>query len=172
MRANLRTARVALAKKRLGRQWNLYLMLCGTPELIFVKVGISSDVKKRIAAVQTGCPFEIKEVRFTALRSYLLAKTAEGGMHKALAPMRSYGEWFRLASDSDRAAFNQALKDLWVGTPEFGFVPRWQIYRERDLREIAREKLQQHLRRPVPGLKENRRKVAIAAMALKRRHCL
>lgn len=58
-----------------------------------VKIGIASDVKRRIAGIQTGCPYRVGLVK-----SWLTpnARIIEKRAHRAFGKYQSAGEWFTL----------------------------------------------------------------------------
>lgn len=61
------------------------------------KVGMSTDVRKRLATLQTGSP--------EPLRVYWAVpggRALETRLHRTLAPWRKHGEWFDLGPDPDR----------------------------------------------------------------------
>lgn len=61
------------------------------PEAGPFKVGIAKDVAKRLAAIQTGCPFPLK-VHFTLEAPNALK--VERAAHRKLLPFGTSGEWF------------------------------------------------------------------------------
>lgn len=58
------------------------------------KIGWSTNVSKRIKAIQTGCPFKVKLL--TVLDSDEIVG-AEGWLHKKLSQFNVTGEWFELS---------------------------------------------------------------------------
>ncbi|WP_030674870.1 GIY-YIG nuclease family protein [Streptomyces cellulosae] len=65
------------------------------------KVGMSTDVRKRLATLQTGSP--------EPLRVYWATpggRDLESRLHRVLAPWRKHGEWFDLGPDPDRFIWN------------------------------------------------------------------
>jgi hypothetical protein len=64
---------------------------------VFYKIGIARDVYKRIAQLQTGCPFEVTLVH---LIPTTYPQRLEQGLHKIFEHKRLRGEWFALA-DAD-----------------------------------------------------------------------
>lgn len=61
----------------------------------YVKIGIASDVEKRIATLQTANPRVILLKRQYGPFGRKEALEIEGQIHKRLAKMRVRGEWFR-----------------------------------------------------------------------------
>lgn len=63
----------------------------------FVKFGQTWDVSKRLRSLQTSSPKKL-----SLLKSCLLPKQFEGGIHDHLKPHRRSGEWFDL-NDASKA---------------------------------------------------------------------
>ena len=61
----------------------------------FVKIGISSNVERRIKQIQTGCPLHIYMVRYWSVSNRVLAKRIESELHNALSDRNTFGEWFK-----------------------------------------------------------------------------
>ena len=59
----------------------------------FVKIGVANDVKKRLASLQSGCPYEL-----TLLAQWHTsdAGRVEDELHELLDKYRIRGEWFEL----------------------------------------------------------------------------
>lgn len=67
------------------------------------KIGISSNVRARLAALQTGYPVPIK-IHLSA--TSVDARTDESKLHQALAASRINGEWFSVAINAVIDAFS------------------------------------------------------------------
>lgn len=67
----------------------IYLMAC--EEMGVCKIGFSKDPERRLAEVQTGCPYN---VRLASVREGCSALERE--IHNRLQFYRTVGEWFRL----------------------------------------------------------------------------
>ncbi len=65
-----------------------------------VKVGWSSNVERRLDALQTGSPVTLRVIAAECCGTDCAAKAREKELHKLLAPHRLRGEWFRL-NESD-----------------------------------------------------------------------
>ena len=78
----------------------------------FCKIGITRDLGKRIAQVQTGCPVPIAEVAYMPMPDSSRARLVEARMHCKLKEHHSHGEWFRLdlADPAHKAAFHEATR--------------------------------------------------------------
>lgn len=55
-----------------------------------VKIGVSNHAESRLAALQTGCPVELRIVK----RIDKVPRTREAEIHKHFAAYRAHGEWF------------------------------------------------------------------------------
>lgn len=60
-----------------------------------VKIGKTGDIKKRLAAMRTGSPTELRLVAW-------LAGDIESSLHTMLAAHRVHGEWFTYVPEVDR----------------------------------------------------------------------
>lgn len=69
---------------------HLYVISCAQ----YVKVGIATDISKRVATFQTGNPFPISILRQLKFKSRLHALLVERTVHGVLADERFYSEWF------------------------------------------------------------------------------
>lgn len=89
----------------------VYILQCEQ----FVKVGIATDVPKRVASLQPGNPFPIKVLRKVLYPSRLQALLVERTVHHVLAPHRLFSEWFTCEPTKAREALNcvnGAMTDL------------------------------------------------------------
>jgi hypothetical protein len=62
-----------------------------------VKIGITSNVNGRIAALQTACPYPLSLVHVFTAPNAECARETERAFHAVQARHRSYGEWFNLS---------------------------------------------------------------------------
>ncbi|PYS88584.1 MAG: hypothetical protein DMF64_20210 [Acidobacteria bacterium] len=60
---------------------------------VFYKIGVATNIQRRIGELQMGCPFEVVLVHMIASSH---ARPLESGLHKIFAHKRVRGEWFRL----------------------------------------------------------------------------
>jgi hypothetical protein len=60
----------------------------------YMKIGISRDVKARLAQVQTGCPVKINRVVYFEVGSSGSAERIEKLLHERYVACRTWGEWF------------------------------------------------------------------------------
>lgn len=70
----------------------VYFIRAGDTEM--VKIGWSQDVPQRVAAIQTGCPVEVRVIRILDAD-----RRAEARLHRQFAECRQRGEWFSFSSD-------------------------------------------------------------------------
>lgn len=64
-----------------------------------VKIGITSNIDKRIRALQIGSPDKLKlvglfKINLPGTRSLSEARRAENVLHRVLSEYREHGEWF------------------------------------------------------------------------------
>lgn len=62
-----------------------------------VKIGVASDIKRRMAAIQTSCPYKIYLVHSFEFPSREMALQVERMFHDVQASWRTSGEWFSIA---------------------------------------------------------------------------
>lgn len=78
-----------------------------------VKVGITSDVNRRFATLQTGAPEPLRLRAVEVIGSRDKARRIEKSIHNRLAHRRTVGEWFCIdveeAMEVTRRATNQAF---------------------------------------------------------------
>lgn len=68
----------------------VYVMVCGK----WVKIGMASDINRRLATLQSNCPMPITVDMQKVFPSRLYAIMAEMEAHRLLAEYRIHGEWF------------------------------------------------------------------------------
>jgi hypothetical protein len=71
----------------------LYLIRCREEAF---KIGIASDVRSRIASLQTGNPYKLELAK---CYSFSNAEVIERALHMKFEPVRMVGEWFRLTDE-------------------------------------------------------------------------
>jgi hypothetical protein len=68
----------------------VYFIAAGEPDIQFVKVGFTSgDPRKRLKALQTGCPHRLRILGFV-----MGNETYERELHQVLCDDNTAGEWF------------------------------------------------------------------------------
>lgn len=72
-----------------------------------IKIGISSDVQRRLGSIQTGCPFPVKLLGQWRTPH---ARKVEKAAHKALMKYRTTGEWFNIAENVGMAVVDTLVK--------------------------------------------------------------
>ena len=70
-----------------------------------IKIGKARDPEKRMAAIQTGCPYPLELMAKIKCTSDRHAYSVEKAVHDVMAKYRKQGEWFR-ASD-------KVIVDIW-----------------------------------------------------------
>lgn len=58
------------------------------------KIGIASDVQKRLKGIQTSCPYPIHVVHAFIFPKRDIARSVESELHDLYAKRRTYGEWY------------------------------------------------------------------------------
>ena len=84
------------------KKTKIYLISDGT----FIKIGITSNIRKRIKNLQTGNPNKLKVI-FTYYVDN--AEQLEMELHKKFKRKRKAGEWFDLTDDDVMVARNVAM---------------------------------------------------------------
>lgn len=113
---------------------SLLYILQGGP---YVKIGVARDVKRRIAALQCGCPFKLKRVAARSAPLFLIFQI-ERRLHAEFAGQRMHGEWFEADIAEVKAALQRQINEAVAarnGWLRDGFVD-WAIrfYERRDPR--------------------------------------
>ena len=89
----------------------------------FYKIGLTSNtIDKRIKELQTGCPYEIKEIFKTSSLTKKEAFELERFLHKKFKRFHSYGEWFKLN--------NNKLKELVLFTDRLSSIYIFKEYKQ------------------------------------------
>jgi predicted GIY-YIG superfamily endonuclease len=79
-----------------------------------VKVGITSAIDSRLAAIQTGCHFEIDLFYYRACRDRDHALMHERNFHRDYAHKRLAGEWFDFGPDYAADGIDTAMDlEIW-----------------------------------------------------------
>lgn len=77
----------------------------------YFKVGITSDLDKRMSTIQAHNPFRLTAV-FCKKMLKRHVRFVEMEIHKALAPWHHHGEWFTAPLDEIKAAKRKALSQI------------------------------------------------------------
>lgn len=95
IRCMLRRVSRSFKARAPGRADSVKYWLYGISDGTYVKLGYSSNIKERIASLQTSSPNELVEVwRFYVGRSEREAKRNEAALHRACRKHSKRGEWF------------------------------------------------------------------------------
>lgn len=110
---NTREAVVRQPGPRNGRKiWSVYVMAApANDELTYFKVGISSDIVKRLCQMQCGCPLRITSIWAITTFNNGAAQDLESKLHALLWSYRSNGEWFAMKTNdlTHKRAMNEAF---------------------------------------------------------------
>lgn len=71
-----------------------YVYLILSEDRRYAKIGISAQIHTRFAAIQNGCPLELRGVAALACQTEQEALAIEARLHEELEPHRIRGEWF------------------------------------------------------------------------------
>lgn len=95
--------------------------------LTYFKVGRSSDVAKRLAGVQTGCPLPITKVYILTMWGNGHSQSVEAMMHNDLAAYRTQGEWFAFSTDdlAHKKVMNDAMREAAMRAKVGETIPKW-----------------------------------------------
>src|ERR1700731_2369046 len=85
---------------------HIYVITCGSS---FVKVGVASNISKRLKALQTGAPLPLKLFDSVRVESAQLAYRYEYLVHRKLARFATTGEWFRIAPAEAMAVLTSVI---------------------------------------------------------------
>jgi hypothetical protein len=91
------------ARMRRERTKFIYVIQAGE----FVKIGVATDVAKRIQELQTGCPYNLKLVVAVPCKN---AYASERSVHDRLQAFHTRGEWFRASRSEIDAALSELRK--------------------------------------------------------------
>lgn len=80
-----------------GRDSSSSIYIIGWSDDGPVKVGIARDLKSRLSAIQTGCPFRLRVLH--AVPAGRFAQMVEAETHRTLAEHRLEGEWFSCSAE-------------------------------------------------------------------------
>ena len=116
----------------------VYMLLCQDAGPVYIKVGISDRPTKRLLELRHGCPVTPRQFCFMEFGTRRAAKIIERMLHRAFDHWSAHGEWFAVPM-ADKAAFNEAWKDVIYGRRENGRPCEWQ--------KVSVEPLVKHLHR-------------------------
>jgi len=89
----------------------VYLIGCRSTAEVYVKIGCTSSIRRRLSNIQTGCPYPI-EVAFAITSEYREEVVGlEHLLHKLLSPHRLRAEWY-LVSHEFLAALEELLSKI------------------------------------------------------------
>jgi hypothetical protein len=103
----------------------VYLLACRSPATIYVKVGRTGNLRRRLASIQTGCPHRISDVFVVLSQHPEEVEGLESLLHRLLQSSQLRGEWYE-GSEEFFAALDETL--TWINTGDRAFE---------DLQEIA-----------------------------------
>lgn len=153
--------------------WSVYVMAApDSSGVTYFKVGRTSDIAKRVCAVQTGCPLKIKKAWVITLWGNGAAQSLEAILHEMLSPFHSHGEWFAMRTDNldHKRAMNAAFEKGIDFASQMKRV-RWRELSVDDLRAAMAE-LRQEQNEQMRQSQERAKRKAMAMMCLGKRRIL
>ena len=92
---------------------NVYLMSCKETDsgTMYMKIGVASDVAKRMKGIHTDNPLEIRRAIYFCFDFSDEAYRIEGELHRLESANHHRGEWFRYASKSDLSEAVERIGD-------------------------------------------------------------
>ena len=95
--------------------WLVYFVVAEDREteddVFYLKIGVSSNLPKRLSALKVGCPLEFTEVHYSCTGRKKDAYRTEKAAHESLKGYRCSGEWFRFESTEQFATAAGKLRD-------------------------------------------------------------
>lgn len=88
----------------------VYVLSC--PNLEYIKIGMTTNPKKRFSNIQSGCPFKL--FLWLGIRTPT-PKEVERTLHEKLSVFRTRGEWFKIDADTADSVidfFNKTNADV------------------------------------------------------------
>lgn len=76
----------------------VYLIGCSSDDKVYVKIGLSSSVQRRLSNIQTGCPHPITHAFVVRSKYREEVKGLERLLHVLLEPERLRAEWYEGSS--------------------------------------------------------------------------
>lgn len=88
-----------------------YVYVIG-PENGPYKIGISSDIKGRIAELQVGSPVKLSLMWKELFEDRWDARRVEASLHQSLDEFRMHGEWFNMSVEDIVLAFRNVKRNV------------------------------------------------------------
>jgi len=121
--------------------WSVYIMAAPLRDgFSFFKVGITSNIPKRLSSVQCGCPLKITTLWAITLWGNGSAQNLESLLHEKLSAYRTHGEWFGMETDNE--AHKSAMRGAMDFAVEYTRQVRdggWRKYSINEIREMIRD---------------------------------
>ena len=84
----------------------------------FIKIGVSNDIGRRMAQLQSQVPFRLRCIEFIEATSQNEAYKIEHALHRHFKDRRLMREWFDIGQDEILPAAAAIGEQLRLGTPE------------------------------------------------------
>lgn len=101
---------------RLYEHWRLYALFSMRSKTeALVKIGVSSIIYDRIAALQCGVPYPLGVVLHAPVGEKGITMSAEKMIHRLFKKRNTRGEWFEfdMTSPEDKAEFHRVTKQVY-----------------------------------------------------------
>lgn len=110
-------------RRQYAAKGGIYIVEFEHAGLEWFKVGMTADVRSRIASMQTGCPIPYRRISILSVDEVFRYDEIESSIHIALEHLRHTGEWFYGSPHGEPMA---AIATLLNG---HGIEPLWEEYR-------------------------------------------
>lgn len=98
------------ANERIDGPTSVYVMEAGE----HTKIGLATDPKKRLKALQASCPLEIHLLGHLQFANFAKARAVEADLHNLFSEFRGHGEWFQIRPDWALSALTQRMGEAAV----------------------------------------------------------
>lgn len=129
-----------------------------------IKIGVARDVKKRLATMQTGNPFELKVIALIPCSGVQQAFDTERRIHNLFKAKRIRGEWF--AGDINFRSIRDAI-DIIEDEPTKDQIREYQVISDRCKENKAGELSRNQTKAIIRKKNEERRMQKARLMAIK-----
>jgi predicted GIY-YIG superfamily endonuclease len=102
----------------------VYMLLCRDNGPVYVKVGITDNIKARLENLRHGCPVTPHQFLTMKRPNRGNARRVEAALHKALNAWRQHGEWFKVEL-AEKPCFNEAIRAALAKHIKPGYPCRW-----------------------------------------------
>ena len=105
-------------RKALLAQRHYLYVIAEADHILYVKVGVTVSIKKRLATLQVGNPRRLYVKHLYPLIDRRSAEDLERYLHRQLEPYRACGEWFRCEAVDVASLVAVAIRDMALESAE------------------------------------------------------